>query len=167
MSDAERLLRVGAEAPFLSLEGSTTAAAKHALAWSKILTLRVVRGRKARTVQAMFDEFAAALQFPYYFGESWAAFDECIADLEWLPTPAGIAVLIYDAAQVLLDEDPEELAVMVRAFTGAAETFGQPIAAGEWWDRPALPFHVVLHDEGRNPLGRWEAAGVHLAPFAP
>lgn len=43
---------------------------------------RVVRGKKSRTVSHFFDEISAALQFPYYFGENWAALDECLADLE-------------------------------------------------------------------------------------
>src|SRR5262249_52404434 len=53
--------------------------------------VRVIRGRKSRTVRAFFDEVSAALQFPYYFGENWAAFDECITDLDWL---AGDAYLL-------------------------------------------------------------------------
>ena len=48
------------------------------------LTVRTVRGRKIRTVGRLFDEMAAALQFPYYFGENWPAFDECLADIDWL-----------------------------------------------------------------------------------
>jgi hypothetical protein len=34
-------------------------------------------------------EFAASFQFPYYFGENWPAFDECINDLSWLHHAAG------------------------------------------------------------------------------
>ena len=60
---------------------------------------RVVRGHKCRSTQALFDEFAAALQFPYYFGENWNAFDECLADLEWLPGEAYV-VLLANAAVV-------------------------------------------------------------------
>ena len=45
---------------------------------------RRIRGHKAKTTAALFDEFAAALQFPCYFGENWDAFDECLNDLEWL-----------------------------------------------------------------------------------
>ena len=39
---------------------------------------RILRGWKMRTVTKMFDEFGAAMQFPYYFGENWPAFDECL-----------------------------------------------------------------------------------------
>src|SRR5262245_41285350 len=42
---------------------------------------RVVRGVKCSTATKLFDEFAAALQFPDYFGENWDAFSDCFADL--------------------------------------------------------------------------------------
>ena len=35
-----------------------------------------------RSVAAVFDEFAAAFQFPYYFGRNKDAFDECMRDLD-------------------------------------------------------------------------------------
>src|SRR5947209_1850287 len=58
------------------------------------VVFRVIRGRKARTKSALFDEFAAALQFPYYFGENWDAFDECLTDLSWLPGDAYILLFL-------------------------------------------------------------------------
>ncbi len=51
---------------------------------------RVVRGHKATTKPAFFDECAAAWQFPYYFGENWDAFEECLTDLQWLPAEAYV-----------------------------------------------------------------------------
>lgn len=44
-----------------------------------------IRGHKCKTYDALHNEIAAALQFPGYYGENWAALDECITDLEWLP----------------------------------------------------------------------------------
>src|SRR5688500_5282014 len=55
--------------------------------------IRTVRGKKSRTVSAFFDEVSAALQFPYYFGENWAAFDEMIVDLEWLVGDAYLLMI--------------------------------------------------------------------------
>jgi hypothetical protein len=46
------------------------------------LVVRSVRGRKMTTTAQLYDEFAAALQFPPYFGENWAAFDECLSDMD-------------------------------------------------------------------------------------
>ena len=43
-----------------------------------------IRGKRCSTEAAFFQEVSAALQFPSYFGENWAAFDECLCDLEWL-----------------------------------------------------------------------------------
>ena len=43
-----------------------------------------IRGKRCKTEHDFFREASAALQFPWYFGENWAAFDECICDLEWL-----------------------------------------------------------------------------------
>lgn len=47
-------------------------------------------------------EAGAALQFPYYFGENWDAFDECISDLSWLPS-ANTVVVLDSAHQLLTD----------------------------------------------------------------
>jgi hypothetical protein len=49
----------------------------------------VIRGAECRTEHDLFAEFSAALQFPRYFGWNWAAFEECVADLSWLP-PAPV-----------------------------------------------------------------------------
>ena len=37
-----------------------------------------------RTEKTFHQEFAAALQFPAYYGENMAAFDECLCDVSWL-----------------------------------------------------------------------------------
>lgn len=139
-------------------------------AWQEAdLTVRRVRGRQMRTVDALFDETAAALQFPPYFGENWAAFDECLSDMDWLPMAAGI-VLVIDGPTVVLADEPEvEMEVLVRLLRVAAETYAEPIARGEWWDRPAVPFHVVLHaqpHEAEETSQRWTEAGARVVPYA-
>jgi hypothetical protein len=40
------------------------------------VAVRFLRGRKMTTTASLLDEFSAALQFPYYFGGNWDAFDE-------------------------------------------------------------------------------------------
>ena len=68
------------------------------------VTSRVLRGHKMRTTAALFDEFAAALQFPCYFGENWDAFDECLTDLAWLPGEAYVFGILQSIR--LLDKEP-------------------------------------------------------------
>jgi hypothetical protein len=80
--------------------------------------VRTVRGRKMRNAQRLFDEFAAALQFPAYFGENCAAFDECLTDLGWLPAGAGHVLVITEPAEVLAD-DPADFTVLVRILADA------------------------------------------------
>jgi hypothetical protein len=102
---------------------------------------RVVRGHKAITTAALFDEFAAALQLPYYFGENWDAFDECLVDLEWLPADA-LVVLIDRAARLLEKEPAEEWQTFVRILERAGREWAKPVS-GEW-ARPPRPFHVLF-----------------------
>jgi hypothetical protein len=91
----------------------------------------------------MYDEFAAALQFPYYFGNNANAFDECLADMSWLR--GSIYVLtILDSAE-LLGGEPSELQPFLDAFERISVEWSKPIEKGESWDRPAVPFHFVFH----------------------
>jgi hypothetical protein len=75
--------------------------------------LRLVRGQKMHTLNDLFDEFAASFQFPCYFGENWSAFDECLADLEWLPA-SGYVLLVLNSAEVLREEPRDEFATFAR-----------------------------------------------------
>lgn len=155
--------------PLLLLKADSKVAAEAIWGWRKAaLTVRAVRGRKMRTVPSLFDEIAAALQFPHYFGENWAAFDECLADMDWLLMNVGIVVVISDAQDVLADADDAELRVLVGAIVHARDTYSQPIECGEWWDRPAVPFHVVLQSSPADMAAvraRWQAAGAVISEF--
>jgi RNAse (barnase) inhibitor barstar len=135
----------------------------HALAqrgWAEAgLSVRVVRGHKCRTQQALFDEFAAALQFPWYFKENWDAFGDCLVDLDWIPQQAGHVVVLKEPDQVLLNEDGAQFNVLLDVLRMVTVEWSTAIEFGEWRARPAVPFHVVLAclphhtDETRE---RWE-----------
>jgi hypothetical protein len=109
--------------------------------------VRFLRGRKMRTEQQLFDELAAALQFPYYFGENWDALNECVADLSWLPAE-GYLLVITDGAQILADSSETEWEIFVRQMNDAGHEWSEPSGEGEGWARPATPFHVVLQADG-------------------
>ena len=109
------------------------------------------------------DRFAAALQFPPYFGENKDAFNECIADLGALPAGEGYVVAITEPDQVLADASAQDLRWLVNALESANASWSQPVELGEWWDRPAVPFHVVLMGENdvvERAARRWSSAGI-------
>lgn len=142
------------------------AAAEAAAEWREArLTVRTVRGAKMRSTAALMSEVSAALQFPYYFGENWAALDECLADMEWLLPCKAIVLLVCDAELVLVDEGAEALEAFVATLGNASNEYGEPVELGEAWDRPAVPFHVVLQapgDASADASRRWTAAGAQL-----
>lgn len=159
------------ESPFrtLAIAGERSIISTLIATWADAnLTVRVTRGSKMRSVPGIFDEFAAAFQFPLYFGENKDAFDECLGDLEGLPRGEGVVLVITEPALVLADA-PSELPWFVDALTVAANEWAQPVDLGEWWDRPATPFHVVLASAPSSfevAHERWRAAGgtvCHLA----
>ena len=112
------------EGPFLHLLTSTASDAFD-MAWalsvesSPRTVARVVRGAKCKHGPGLFDEFAAAWQFPPYFGENWDAFDECLADLEWLPASAYV-LFVTDAVEILDDESAETFRLFVEGEIGRA-----------------------------------------------
>ncbi|MCA1006346.1 barstar family protein [Rhodococcus hoagii] len=101
--------------------------------------VRHVRARRMPTVAALFDEFAAALQFPYYFGRNKDAFDECFGEIADT-VGAGPVVLVLDA-DTLLNEQPTELSwfaeatghtdasIVLQARPGHADTVSHRFAA--------------------------------------
>lgn len=105
--------------------------------------VRFLRGKKMTRVGSLFDEFAAALQFPYYFGENWNALDECIRDLEWLSGDAYVLV-ITDSNSLLSEESEEQLDVLINILQEAGNEWSQPVETSEAWSRPAIAFHVLF-----------------------
>lgn len=127
--------------------------------------VRILRGSKGRTAPRLFDEFAAALQFPYYFGENWDALDECLADLEWLFGDAYL--LFFTDAQRLLDCEPAaEFGVLLGLLENAARKWTELVKRGSG---PApRPFHVVFQcarDDAAALLARVEEHGRSFNPL--
>jgi barstar (barnase inhibitor) len=103
--------------------------------------IRSIRGRKCRTPQGWFDEVSAALQFPFYFGENWAAFEECIVDLDWIEGPSYL-LMISDASQLFTEADAEDFGILVRILTTANVEWLTPNQYNPR-DREPTPFHVL------------------------
>ena len=99
--------------------------------------VRELRGAKMRTVAELFDEFAAAFQFPYYFGANKDAFDECLRDLDdFVGEAPGYVVVVRTAADLLADQ-PAERAWFDSAMRDAAA----------YWARRDVVFRVVVQGD--------------------
>lgn len=142
--------------------------------WEKAgLTLRMARGQEMRTVDGLFDEMAAALQFPSYFGENWAAFEECLAESAETAksrTDVGFVILILNAIEVLVDEPEVQMDYLTEVIETARRNYSEPIDSYpidlERWNRPAVPFHVVLQAAPQDIAAvraRWKGRGAAVA----
>lgn len=102
--------------------------------------VRELRGSRMRTVPALYDEFAAALQFPYYFRPNKDSFDECLLDIDdTLGEANGYVLAIRDADQ-LLAEAPEEW----EWFTSVVEE------CADFWPSREVVFRVILQGEAQG-----------------
>jgi RNAse (barnase) inhibitor barstar len=117
-------------------------------------SVRTIDGKRCKNHCELFSEFSRALKFPAYFGNNWAALDECITDLEWAPAK-GYVLLIKDAEELLIEDSQEECSKFIRIMKKAGEEWSIP-QVGEW-PRGATPFHIlsILQDHKRQVLGDW------------
>ncbi|WP_375136053.1 hypothetical protein [Microbacterium sp. HMWF026] len=93
------------------------------------------------------------------------AFNECISELDDLPPGDGYVVVVTDPHLVLFEGSQKDLAGLVHCLARAADEYSRPIDLGEVWDRPAVPFHVVLAASERDTAAtvrRWSSVGVEL-----
>jgi len=80
----------------------------------------------------LFTVISTAMRFPDYFGNNWDALDECLGDMDWLPSH-GYLLILYDAAQAW-STNPYVLGKLVTAWLEAAE----------FWANEEIPFHLVF-----------------------
>lgn len=136
------------------------------------LAVRVIRGWKCATAEALHDEVGAALQFPGYYGENFAAMDECITDLAWMPADGYLLHLA--GAEHVLPDDPEVFSIFLSVLSDAAEDWMEPAARGLASLDAALqtrrPFRTVISGSAEGVAraraafaalpSRWEARGM-------
>jgi len=125
--------------------------------------VRILRGVRCQDVDHLFQEWAAAFQFPYYFGNNWDAFEECIGDLSWLPAKGYVAVVTQ--AHLLLRQSDQALATLAEVFNGVAREWRMPSSPANRPLRPPTPFRVVFHaepDHAAAATTRLQLAGVSI-----
>ncbi|MCD6041278.1 MAG: hypothetical protein K0R40_881 [Burkholderiales bacterium] len=99
-----------------------------ALRASRLAVARVAYGDK----DVLLANFAAALEFPDWFGRNWDALEDCLSDLSWRDAP-GYVLLLENARP----GDP--LGVLIEILGSAAQ----------WWATRGKPFFAVFVDPGR------------------
>ncbi len=119
--------------------------AKHLMAWTPAHpewdVLRV-RGAKSKTDTLFFDELAAALQFPYYFGENWNAVLDCLTDLNWLRGSSFL--IVFDSAEHLLSQSDRGFKVLLDELADAhASWYRETVDLGPLGRQP-IAFQSVL-----------------------
>jgi len=89
-----------------------------------------LRGSRMRTRRGLMDEWAAAAQFPPYFGGTWDALRDALSDL-----PEGGTFLILEADQLLQEAPPEDGKILLAVLEDVRE------------DLAPWPFGLILQAE--------------------
>ena len=138
----KELAAAGASGLF-RVDEETQLRAVEQVAGSAGMLFRVLDGRSMRTLDGVFAEFARQLEFPNYFGENWAALDECITDLEWLDG-TGYCIAIIHPDQIFAAAELDQSATLAKILVNAVREWSRPVEEGEAWDRPGRLFCVVF-----------------------
>lgn len=93
-----------------------------------------IRGSRCQTEVDFFREISAALQFPWYFGENWAAFDECMCDLEWLSFQR--LFLVIDDFRLVFHGN-ESLQMTLKKYLSIALSY---------WENESIPIQIWLNN---------------------
>jgi RNAse (barnase) inhibitor barstar len=88
-------------------------------------TMRIVDGAVMIDRATMFEEFAAACDFPDWFGANWDAFADCLKDLSWLPDRP--TVVCWQRSGAFADRQPKVFATAGQVIDAA---IADRVAAG-------------------------------------
>ena len=88
------------------------------------------------TSSDLFREYSRALSFPAYFGHNWAAFRECLMDLEWRRRPSYLFLISFP--QFLLLNAQAEKRIFRDALADASRYWSDAPGRGE------IAFNTVL-----------------------
>lgn len=113
--------------------------------------IAMVRGWKCQDLPGLFSELGAALQFPYYFEETWESAAQMLRDLG---RSRGPLLLMVNSAEHLLAESSFAEARNFVELLGAACAEARVKAVFAYW-APG----------GGDGLARLGAAGAHLVPL--
>ena len=103
----------------------------------------VLDGKEMPDWTAAFRTLRDVFRLPHYFGDNLNALSECLSDADVLSGTAFV-VQIQNAADALNAANPDAMQGLIQTLEDAAEEWAKPISVNEPWDRPAIPFHIIL-----------------------
>ena len=121
-----------------------------------------LRGGKMRTAAGFFDELAAALQFPSWFGENWDALTDIARFRGWF---AGIVLGVYDAHDLLVDASDTDRRTAA-AVLEQCNRYGKDEPPADVAADDEDGFHLLLQvsaGDADGVVARWQAAGLSIA----
>ncbi|MBU4017001.1 barstar family protein [Patescibacteria group bacterium] len=115
------------------------------------IVVRFFRGSKCRSKESLYQEFAAALQFPYYaVDQNWDGFDEGINDLNWLP--ANKYVMIITNFNEVLSDNHQDLDIFMDILKDTISNWTKE-TRNNIPNQTPVAFTIILHcrpDEEKN-----------------
>lgn len=126
--------------------------------WRTNRLVRVVRGDRMATMAGLHEEFAAAFQFPLYYGANLDAFVDSLAQPVETPIVDARVCLVANA-EYFMSLEPERLSVIAECLAEVREEWALNRGGPE--DRTPLAFSVVLAPDGHfdEVLEAWLRAG--------
>lgn len=91
-----------------------------------------VAGSAVRDKDTLLNALSQTMSFPDYFGHNWDSLEECLKDLQWLPSPGY--VILFEEVDRLMDTSPETFATFLEIV----------IAAAKQWASFHVAFRLVL-----------------------
>lgn len=97
-----------------------------------------IRGKMCRSLDDFFCEISSSMRFPWYFGWNWAAFDECMTDLEWLRF-SRLLIVIDDYDLIFQEERTRQTCINL--------LHKHLSAAAAYWSEQNIPIEIYLNQK--------------------
>jgi len=110
----------------------------------------VLDGKEMPDWTAAFRSLRKVFHLPDYCGNNLNALSECLSDADVLQGSAFV-VQIQNAPLVLNAANSDAMQGLIETLESVAEEWAKPVNVNEPWDRPAIPFHVILCGAGADP----------------
>ncbi|WXR62059.1 barstar family protein [Peptostreptococcaceae bacterium AGR-M142] len=132
------------EEPFIHLTFKNWYELKEDLQNNNKLFLITIDGNECLESEGLLLEFCKVFKFPDYFGHNWEALEDCINDLDWLPSD-NYTILIKDAHNILKYEY-DNFKVLIRILKTASKEWVEGISYSDY-PKEKTPFHIIFHNE--------------------